>query len=44
MVRNDSMIDTPLKGSVGSWRGERAAHRPSVWIKGSASSPQDVAS
>ena len=44
MVRNDSRIDTPLIGSVGSWRGLRAAQRPSAWTIGSASSPQSVAS
>ena len=38
------MIDTWLIGSVGSWSGLRAAHRPSYAITGIASRPHSVAS
>ena len=37
IVRNDSSSDAAESGSVGSWVGERAAHRPRTWKIGSLS-------
>ena len=31
------MSDTALSGRLGSWRGERAAQRPSAWKIGALS-------
>jgi hypothetical protein len=37
IARKENMTEAALIGSLGSWRGERAAHRPIARIKGSAS-------
>ena len=44
MVRSESSREAALKGSVGSWKGERAAQRPRSRMIGSASSPHPVSS
>ena len=43
-VCSDMINETWLIGSVGSWAGLRAAHRPSEAMTGTASRPHSVAS